>query len=156
MTATITEARDDILGRFRTAWLADPLSAPIAVKWPDVAQGEFPPKTEDADKNVIPWARITVLHNPGAGGESAISGDGGVAARRRYTRLGTVTVNIFTARGDGRTLSDQLVIIAMRAFESQRTPNGVIFRNVRPTGVGKDGAYYQANVVCDFEYDEVR
>lgn len=156
MTATVGQAKDDIFERFRTEWEGDAASTSIPVKWPDVAQGEFPPKTQDADGEPVPWARITILHNLGAGGEAAISGDGGVGARRRYTRFGVVTVELFTPWGDGGVLADQLNMVVLRAFESQRTPNGVIFRNVRPVEQSRDGAYRKDNVLCEFEYDEVR
>lgn len=154
MTATINEAYDDILLTFRTAWLANADSAGIPVKYPDVAQDDFPPAGVDANNNPLPWVRVSVLHNPGAGGQSTLSGEVG---QRRFSRFGILTVNIFTPSGGGRVLSQTLQQIAMRAFEGVRTAGtGVVFLRVRPVEAGPDGIYDLNNVIVDFEYDEVR
>ena len=154
MSATVGEARDAIMSVFRTAWLADAETLDIPVKWPDVAQGEFPPKTQDADGNPSPWARITVNHNPGAGGQGNLSGDTG---QRRYERFGQVFIGLFAGTGGGMTKLDEMTRVAMQAFEGVRhTGTGMIFYRVRLQEVGPDGAYTHVNVLADFEYDEVR
>jgi len=154
MTATVSEARDAMMSTFRTAWLADAETLAIPVKWPDVAQGEFPPKTQDADGNPTPWARIVVLHNPGAGGQGNLSGDTG---QRRYERFGNVIISLFAGVGGGMAKLDEMTRVAMQAFEGVRhTATGVVFLRVRPQEVGQDGTYTQVNVLADFEYDEVR
>lgn len=151
MTATVEQARDQIHTRFRTAWLADTNTQNYFVKYEDVAQGDRP---EKAATKPAPWARFTLRHNPGAGGQATLSGDTG---QRRYRRFGTITINLFAPKGDGLKILDQEMIpVAMQAFEGQTTAGGVIFRNVRPAEVGPDGDYFQANVLVDFEYDEVR
>jgi hypothetical protein len=154
MTATVTEARDAIMATFRTAWLADPATLAYPVKWPDVAQGEFPPKTQDSDGNPLAWARIVINHNPGAGGQGNLSGDTG---QRRYERFGNVIVSLFAPIGDGMAKADEMVRVAMQAFEGVRTAGtGIVFLRVRFAEIGPDGAYTQVNVLADFEYDEVR
>jgi hypothetical protein len=143
MTATLTQARDEILTQFRTAWLADPASAALPVLWPD---SDSKPPASGA------WARVSVTH--GSGGQSTLSGGLG---ETRYTHMGFVTVQLFTPRGDGLKLSDQLVTISKHAFEGVATsPGHVTFYRVRSREVGPDGQWFNTNVLADFEYDEVR
>ena len=140
---TLTQARDEVQAQFRTVWLADPISAQLPVLYMDVA--DVPPE-EGA------WARINVQH--GSGGQRTLSGDTG---QRRYGRTGVVTVQIFTPRGDGMELNDQLSAIATRAFEGITTsPGRVSFLRVRPNEIGPDGRLFHTNVLADIEYDEVR
>jgi len=144
MTATITEARDEMFAVFRTAWLGDPASASVPVMWPDVAAQK--PPTSGA------WARVTVQHNTGR--QATLSNGVG---QRRFRRTGVVTVQVFAPTGDGQEFSDQLATIAKNAFEGVTTsPGRVMFRDVRLREVGQDGNFYQVNVLADFEYDEVR
>jgi hypothetical protein len=143
MTATIDQARDEILGTFRTAWLADSVSQSVPVLYSDVSQE--PPDTGA-------WARVTINHTTSR--QATLSNETGA---RRFRRVGFVTVQIFTPTGGGLTLSDGLTTIAVRAFEGvTTTPGRVLFRNVRPIEVGQDGNWFNMNVVADFEYDEVR
>jgi hypothetical protein len=140
---TISQARDEMLSVFTAAWEGDPTSAPVPVLYPDRAQ-EIPTQG--------PWARARVQHNASA--QVTLSGEAGA---RRFRRTGVVSVEIFTPTGDGLTLSDQLAMIASRAFEGVTTePGRVIFRNVRVTEAGQDGAWHKTDVLADFEYDEVR
>lgn len=150
MTATVAEARDAMVAQFRTTW--DATGVPVDYQDSKTA-GEFPPKTQDGDSDPTAWARFTILHNPGAGGQAGFRPDG----LRRYDRFGTITVSIFTAAGEGLNDADALIAAAMAAFEGQRTTGtGIVFLRVRFTEVGNDGEYFQNNVICDFEYSEVR
>jgi len=149
MTATILTARDDIIGLFRTAWLADATSAGVALLYWDVPASV--PTAKDADGNMLPWARITVRHLTGE--QATLSNESGV---RRWRRTGIVTVQVFTAFGTGLSTNDELSMIAARAFEGASTSSGVWFRNVSVQEIGQDEAWFQTNVVAEFEYDEVR
>lgn len=152
MTATVEQAVDAILTRFNDTWEGDAESTGIPVAWPD-AKFQVP-TGQDADDDPLPWARVAINHNPGAGGQATLSGDTG---QRRYRRFGVVTVQIFTPFGGGQLKAHRLVRVAMSAFEGvDLAPSGVIFRNARFTEVGQDGAWLQTNVTADFEYDEVR
>lgn len=143
MTATVTQARDEMLTTFRTAWTAGPPSSTLPVLYPDVSQ-EVPSSGA--------WARVTVKHSYGE--QATLSGETG---QRRFRHTGIVTVQIFTPTGDGQVLSDQLVAIAKGAFEGVTTsPGRVMFRNVRVNEVGQQGQWFQVNVLADFEYDEVK
>lgn len=151
MTA-VAQARDAILGTFRTAWLADADTRDYPVKYPDVAQGEFPPKTQLPGGAPTPWARLTMIHSPGAGGQATLSGDTG---KRRYERFGVLTIELYSPAGDGMRIADEMIRVAKGAYEGQRV-GGVTFHRVRPTEIGPDGPYTHTNVLVEFEYDEVR
>lgn len=154
MTATVSEARDQIHAQFRTAWLADPNTQAYFVEYEDVAQGDVP---EKAAARPLPWARFTMRHNPGTGGQVAYGIGDQANGARRYRRFGVITINLFAPKGDGmKILDDEMTPVAMRAFEGKTTSGGVQFLRVRPVEIGPDGDYFQANVLVDFEYDEVR
>lgn len=143
MTATLLQARDEILGALKTAWDADPGSTGLPVLYSD---------TEEDVPATGAWARVTVQHNEGF--QATLSNAVGA---RRFRRLGTVTVQVFTPHNEGGTLSDTLATVAKNAFEGVTTsPGRVIFRNVRVNEVGQDKEWFQVNVLADFEYDEIR
>jgi hypothetical protein len=133
-----------MLAVFREAWLADPASAQLPVLYPDTKS--LPPTTGAG------WARISVQH--GSGGQATLSNESG---RKRYRRTGIVFVQIFTDRGDGMVLADELATITKNAFEGVATnPGRVTFYRVRVREVGPDGQWFQTNVLADFDYDEVK
>lgn len=135
MSLTFTEARDEILTLFRTAWEAQP-TPPSLFYW-DVEQ-------EDPTGEI--WARITVRHN--IGGNDAIG-------NRLFVREGVITLQIFTRFGEGLVNADATAKVAVDAFQGKSTPGGVWFRNVRYTEIGQDGEWFQSQVLADFEYTEV-
>ena len=141
--ATQTQARDEILTAFRTAWELGSPSAGLPLLFDDVAD-----KPPDSGA----WARAVVRH--ATGGASSLSGETGL---RIFTHRGTVTVQVFTPRENGLVLNDQLTRIAKNSFEGVTTsPGRVMFRNARVNEVGPSGQWFQTNVFADFEYDEVR
>ena len=153
MSTTLTEARDDIQGAFTLQWNADtPAVTPAGTVPPIFYDGLPDPAEQPVDE---PWAHIIVRHNTGN-----VRGIGGFApSRRRTTKTGLVTVQIFTPLkadnvGAGTELSENLADIAKDAFEGHTTTNCVIFRDVVPQEVGPDGPWYQVNVLANFEYDE--
>ncbi len=143
MTATLIQARDEILTQFKTTWEGDVVSQDLPVLYRDVPQDI--PSSGD-------WARVTIQHNFGE--QVTLSGETGA---RRFRQFGIVTVQIFTETGKGMELSDTLAMIAKTAYEGVTTlPGRVEFRRVRVNEVGQDGTWFQQNVLADFEYDEVR
>lgn len=139
MTLTITQARDEMSALFKAAW--DPTGH--AVIWDDIGQ--------PVENDRSPWARFTIRHADA--GQATLANHGG---QRRYRRMGTIFVQLFAPTGEGLSTLDEMAIEAMRAFEGKSTAGGVWFRDVRLREVGVDGNWQQANVMADFEYDEVR
>lgn len=145
MTATLTQARDEMQTVFRTAWLASAVSQSYPIQYADVSYDSTP-------TDVDAWARLTVQHGPSE--QVTLVSDVG---SRRFRRFGIITAQVFTKHGKGMSLSDQLAEIGRNAFEGvATTPGRVIFRNVRTNEVGQDGQWFQTNVLAEFEYDEVR
>ena len=143
MSATPTQARDEVLTKFKEAWEADATSADVPILYNDVAQD-----VPDSGS----WARVTVRHLDGY--QATLAGAVGV---RRFRHEGVVTVQIFTPFSDGLVESDALAEIAKNAFEGEvTTPGRVIFRRVRLNEVGQTGQWFQVNVLANFEYDEIR
>ena len=135
MSLTFTEARDEILTLFKSAW--DIGASGIPLYYWDVPHD--PPSADD-------WARITVRH--ATGGNDAIG-------NRLFFRTGLVTIQLFTKYGEGLTQNDTLAKVAVEAFQGQHTAGGVWFRNVRLNEIGIDGKWFNSNVLADFEYNQV-
>lgn len=144
MTATLTQARDEILSQFRTVWLADPATLGIQVLYDGVADDPPDPPT--------PFVRVSVRHNPSQPGQVTLANGVG---QRRFRRTGFVFVQLFGPLGDGLVLCDTMATVARRAFEGVATPRDVLFRAVSVNEVGRSGGWEQVNVSAEFEYDEI-
>ena len=144
MTATLDQARDEILGVLKAAWDVGVESTGLPMQYPNIG-GQEPPVSGA-------WGRATVRHT--AGFQATLRG---AVGERRFRHLGTVTVQLFVPSGEGQGLSDALAKIVMAAFEGVTTsPGHVIFRNVKTVEIGPDGQFFQVNALAEFEYDEVR
>lgn len=143
MTATFEQAREDMFTLVRDAALTKVTDAQI--EWPD--------KGFEKPKPPAPWLRVALKHNPSVGGQASLAGDSG---KRRYRRLGTLYVQVFTPVGEGLSANYQLCKIIADALEGVSTPRGVWFRNTRITEIGPTDDWQQINVMADFEYDEVK
>lgn len=150
MTTTRKNARDEMIGLIRTAWLADPLSDDLVLLYSDV--NDEPPAAPAAGTSSPPsWARVTVTHGPR--GQGSLADHEG---KRRYTAVGLIIIQVFTPSGNGLSISDDLCKILEDALDGAVTPSGVWFRNVRSSEIGKSGPWFQTNVVAEFEYDEIK
>lgn len=147
MSATFSTARDEILDAFKTAWDAG-AGALNSGTVPTVFWDGVP---EPVDKpHDAPWARIQIRH--GLGGQTGI---GRNSPQSRFTKTGVVTVQVFQPLAQpGLSQSEGLAEVAKSAFEGVSTASCVIFRNVRINEVGATDAWYQMNVLAEFEYDE--
>jgi hypothetical protein len=141
MTATVTQARDQIYALYKAAMDAN--SADTVIVYDDAKT----PTPEDASS----WARISVRHT--SGGQSTISRNGGIS---RYTRTGTVYVNLFEMPGAGLNSLDALAKIALDAFEGKTTSGNVWFTKAQVRELGIVEGWYQTNVLINFSYDEVK
>jgi len=139
MSLTHQQARDEIFDVLIAAWT--PTTFPI--HWEEVRK--------QRSKDEKPWAVATLQHS--AGFQSTLSG---AVGSRTFTRLGFLTVQIFTPNGKGLQDAYDLAKVVSDAFEGISTPGGVWFRNVRLNEVGRDGEFFQLNVVVEFRYDEVK
>lgn len=149
MTATFSEARDQILGQFQTAWNANA----AAVNGGTTPSVHYEGLKFDPPKDAA-WARIAIRHS--TAGQATLAGDPSYGARR-FERFGVVTVQIFQplSAGGGLVLVEDLAQVARAAFEGQTTSGNIWFQNVTINEVGPDGPWFQMRVVASFRYDEV-
>lgn len=131
---TFNEARDLILAPFQTAWGSEG-----PVQWDDVAAAP-------TDGN---WARATIKHSDG--GAESLADESGT---KRFERIGTLYVQIFTPVGLGMVTGYDLAQRVVNQYQSTRS--NVWFRRVRMREGAKDGAFRQTTVLVDFSYDDVR
>jgi len=139
MSLTFAEARDEILAVFKSAWDATGYEA----IYEDVKKQ----RPDDDD----PYAVVTLRH--AAGFQATLAGATGT---RTFRRLGLLTIQVFTPIGNGLQDSYVLGKVAADAFEGSSTPGGVWFRDVRLNEIGRDGKFFQTNVLIDFQYDEIK
>jgi Bacteriophage related domain of unknown function len=132
-----TDARDQIFAIINAAW-AD--NGPV--QWPDMVNPDIPPAGS--------WIRVTLRHQTG---EQVSLSD--ASAKKRWSRVGTVWIQVFTLPGDGGELNYQLSHTMATAFEGVATSGGIWFRNVRLNEIGPSNGYTQSNVLVEFEYDEI-
>lgn len=138
MSLTTLEARDVILGIFKTAWDTTGYAA------------HYSDKTGEIGTSEAPWARATLQHT--TGNQSSLAGASGT---KRFTETGLLFVQVFAPVGDGSTRCYELAQLVRNAFRDARHPE-VWFRNVHLEEVGISGVFQQINVISTFSYDEVR
>lgn len=142
--STITAARDAIIGTIRTAWLASGTTSSIALTYDNVADDKV---GEDSSGLPLPWARVTVRHLT-----SPQETLGGVGNRKHLTE-GLVTVQVFTPFGDGHAQADEIVQVLQGALRNVRVDD-LWFFDVRVNEIGRDGPWFNTNVVAGFRYEE--
>ena len=132
-----------ILNHVTTEWNAQTPPVPVLL------YEDFEQNVPDGDTE---WARVTVQYN--AASQVTL----GQVGARRFRRFGLVTISILTPSGDGRARSEVLSDVARDILEGRRTggEDSVDFRNVRRQDVGRFRAWYQVDMLADFEYDAVK
>jgi hypothetical protein len=139
--SSITEARDDIIGLFTTAWNAQTPPIPLLI---------YQDKESDLPDNA-PFARLSIEHT--IFNQQTLANVG----NRRFRRFGIITVQIFSLAGEGLANADVFAKVALDAFEGKATgADSIEFRNVRINEIGIDGPWFQTNVLAEFEYDEIK
>lgn len=128
--------------RFNTEWAGGAYST-VPVAW---ANAEFDPPSEDE------WVRVTIFD-----AEAFQVSIGGVAgAGNTYRHPGIVVVNIFVPInvGDGLALAmADAVATIFRAWQDATTKTRFLTPSV--SRIGTDGNWFQINVTCPFERDEL-
>lgn len=142
---TQRQARDAVMDRINTAWLASATTQSLPIVWDDV-DGSKP--GYDTDGKAVAWARVTMRHQ--AGSQETMANVG----QRRYAATGLVTVQIFTPIGDGLVLSDAICAVVKSMFRARPRPQPVWFRDITPTEIGPDGPWQNVNVSAVFQYQE--
>lgn len=135
MTLTYKQAVDDINKMFDDVF-------PNEVFWESVQK----------DKPVIddPWASAVIRH--AIGRQDTLGGVG----NRSFLRGGTFIAGIYAHGGNGLSIAYELARVSANAYEGKSSPNGVWFRDVRIQEIGRDGDWFQVNMLAEFEYYETK
>lgn len=154
MATTFQVAVDEIYGTLKTQWDAD---TPAIVGGSPATPAELlyedtEWKGRPDDPTTLPWARVMVRHSVGE--QATLANQ---SSRRLFRNYGVVMVQCFASMRDNRgaLVARQLAEVAKEAFEGKRTSN-VWFQSVRFNEVGREGLFYQINVVANFEWDQER
>lgn len=150
--ADVAEAVDDMMGLVNGVWAGTTITTTLgfaALLFEDVPGVR--PRSE-LMTGVAPWGEAFIRH--ASGRQAALAADG--SARSRWDRGGLLTVVFRAPMGGGRTITDAAAQALLDGIEGVHTPAGVWFRNVRLVETGRDGNWYKATVLADFEYDIVK
>ena len=137
------------MGVIRTAWTASgAASEDVLMLWDNTA-GDTPDE-DGTTTDPLPYARTTIRHTTSPRITIVAS------PLTRYQTEGVVTVEIYTARGDGHTLSDTLAAVVLGALRGHSgSAGGVWFFDISPPQeIGTKGPWFQVNVSASFRYQE--
>lgn len=135
---TLSEAREAIYLAFQTAWTPTGFELTF-----DNEKFNSP---DDA-----PWARLSVRHTASA--QETL----GAVGNRKFSRLGSAFVQVYTRVDQGTSQNDTLATTAREAFEGLTLAGTTLrFLDVIVRETGPDGKWYQTIVEATFEYDETR
>lgn len=149
MPITYEEAYDGITNRLIDEWatnaaniVGNPIAAP-ELRFTGNEVGAIP-KTY--------FARFTM--NPVLEGQSTHrNGEG----NQRYTAVGNIFLQVFSPRSDERATEygRKLAVVGRDIFRGKRFASCIWFRNVRINWLDPEEKFLRANVVGEYEYDEV-
>lgn len=136
-SATLNEARERIYQEFVDGW---------------GVTSAYTFDNEDFSPPVgTQWVRLAVRHLA-----SLQESLGGVGARK-FTRSGSVFVQVFVPLDEGVDGADNLLRVARGIFEGKHLhPEGLRFQAGIVTEVGPDQDWYQANLELPFNYTETK
>lgn len=154
MATTLEIAVDEIYGQLKTVWdagtpaiIGGSPAVPALLLYDDTEW-----KGRPDDPRQAAWGRVTIRHVEAEQHTLADS-----SSKKLFCNYGVVTVQIFAPMRDnsGALVARRLAEVVKAAFEGVSTEN-VWFRSARYNEVGREGAWYQFNVVSDFQWDEMR
>jgi hypothetical protein len=145
MITSMAQADKEMAELFRQAW---EVQNNYKCDWPNA-------KVQQHLENEV-WARWALDYV--GGGQATMGKTGG----RKFTKTGLIFVTVFTPLGAGLASAREASEIAIAAYEGQRTPGDVWFRNVRieseghGQGSGRMKSWWTTEVVAEFTYDYLR
>ena len=140
---TEEQTRTEIITLVRTAWELGPPTDTIPLAYEGVKFDK--PTGADANGKALPWARVSVRIFGGS--DSTLGGT-------RYGYSGMVTVEVYTADGDGYEAGGAAARIPHLALRGKQTPGGAWFFDVSTTGKGTDGPWLRMEVTANFRFED--
>lgn len=138
MSLTYEQANDDMLKMITDAW---------AVTGNKIY---FESVQDDRETDTLPFCKVWVRHSFSS--QRSLGGQGS----RIFERRGFVRIEVYSRITNGLQESYQLAKVASDAYEGRSSDNGVWFRRVRISEMGKDGIFNRVDVIVDFEYHEMK
>lgn len=139
MSLTQKQAYDEICDPIRLVGIAED----FAVHWDNKRTNNS--KTEEN-------SYVAFLVRTAGSGPPTLGGVG----HRSFGRFGTAIARVFTPTGKGLSEGYALAKSISDVYEGVSTPNGVWFRNVRTQEIGKEGSFFEMQVLIEFQYDEIK
>lgn len=145
MITSMSQADEEMAELFRQAW---EVSAGYVCEWPNHKE-----RDHTADET---WARWNIDYV--GGGQETMA----PKTKRKFSKNGLIYINVFTPLGKGLELARDASEIAVAAYEGEKTPGDVWFRNVRIEseghghGSGKNKSWWTTLVVAEFTYEYLR
>lgn len=137
-TLTYKQATDDMYTMIKTAW--------------DTTGHEmfYESVRDQREDDNTAWASSVIRH--ALGFQATLGGP----SYRTFERQGVVIVSIYAPVGKGLQDSYALAKVIADAFEGKASPNGVWFKNITIQEIGRDGQFFQVNVLTEFSYTETK
>lgn len=143
-------ALSEILSLFKLRW-EENASAVLGIV--DTPHIEYP----GIDVGFLPtgnewWCRIsfqTPVTEQGSFCENVV-----ISGSRRFTTYGLVFVQLFAPKGNASFVGINAIGNFVQKVFRERTPN-VVFRNAKVVDLPSENGCLRANVVCEFEFDEI-
>lgn len=145
MITSMAQADKEMAELFRVPW---EVTAGYVCDWPNHKS----PEHEETDI----WARWALDY--AAGRQTTLA----AAGSRKFSKQGIVFVTVYTPLGLGLGNARDAAEIAIKAYEGQRTPGDVWFRNVRieseghGRGTGRNKSWWTTLVAAEFTYEHLR
>lgn len=145
MITSLSQADKEMAELFRLPW---EVTKGYKCDWPNA-------KANDHEEDEI-WARWNLDY--ALGNQTTLAPKGS----RKFSKSGTIFITVFTPLGGGLAQARDASEIALFAYEGERTPNDVWFRNVRieseghGRGTGKNKSWWTTLVAANFTYDYLR
>lgn len=138
MSLTYKQANDDMLKMILNAW---------SVTGNKIY---FESVQDDRETDTLPFCKVWIRH--ANSNQRTLGGQGA----RLFERKGFVRIEVYSRITNGLQESYQLAKVASDAYEGRSSDNGVWFRRVRISEMGKDGIFNRVDVIVDFEYHEMK
>lgn len=145
MITNLSDADKEMAELFRQAW---EVTAGYVCDWPNA-------KSADHEEDEI-WARWALDY--AVGNQTTMAGTG----YRKFMKEGLIYIDVFTPLGGGLAQARDAAQIAIFAYEGNRTPSDVWFRDVRieseghGQGSGRNKSWWTTQVVARFTYEHLR
>jgi hypothetical protein len=138
LTLTYEEAVDEVLSMLKE--VTDQYEYPVF----------YENTRKDRPDEEIAFIQVVLRH--AFGNQATLGG----AGQRIFMRYGVLIATLNFPTGSGLSGPYGIAKAISDAFEGVSSQNGIWFRNIRISEKGRDGGYFQTDVIIEFEYSETK